>query len=83
MLRSLKIDSNFIKTIPTWVFTQLTEMQVFNISNNLIQRIPKEIQNWKSNLVNLDLSINRIEELITEVGELNKLSALFLHQNDF
>lgn len=77
------MDSNFIKVLPGWLFTHLTQIRILNISNNLVYSIPPEIRAWKSTLTHLDLSINRIEDICEEICELSSLVYLLLNQNDF
>lgn len=82
-LTNLRLDSNYLKSIPAWLFRHLPCMQIFNISNNLIQRIPPDIVYWAPSLICLDVSLNRLEDLGPEIGQLSKLNVLVVRQNDF
>eukprot|EP00825_Cyclidium_porcatum_P013664 TRINITY_DN17236_c0_g1_i1.p1 TRINITY_DN17236_c0_g1~~TRINITY_DN17236_c0_g1_i1.p1 ORF type:complete len:645 (-),score=107.40 TRINITY_DN17236_c0_g1_i1:684-2618(-) len=82
-LSNLKLDSNFIKFLPSWLFTHLTNIRIFSISNNLLYTITPDIKLWKNSLTLLDVSVNRIEDLCQEICDLVNLNVILINQNDF
>ncbi|KAL4442297.1 hypothetical protein ABPG74_005638 [Tetrahymena malaccensis] len=81
-LRTLKLDNNYIKSIPDLVFDKFIELKEFSISNNLVKYIPISIQN-SQNLTNVDFGQNHIEVIPDEIFNLPQLAVLNLTSNDF
>ncbi|EAS03912.2 ankyrin repeat protein (macronuclear) [Tetrahymena thermophila SB210] len=81
-LRSLKLDNNYIKSIPDLVFDKFTELREFSISNNLVKYIPVSIQKSQY-LTTVDFGLNHIEVIPEEIFNLPQLSVLNLTSNDF
>ena len=80
-LKSLKLDSNQISFIPSFI-GDLINLQVFTISSNYITYIPTSIKNL-TNLKNLNFSNNKVERLPIELGQLDSLQILYMDGNYF
>ncbi|KAL4479491.1 hypothetical protein ABPG72_011813 [Tetrahymena utriculariae] len=81
-LRTLKLDNNYIKSIPDLVFDKFIELKEFSISNNLVKYIPISIQKSQS-LTTVDFGLNHIEVIPEEIFNLPQLTVLSLTSNDF
>lgn len=79
-LKTLKLSSNFLPTIPKPSIFTLVKLEKLDLSNNQIAAIPPEIQNLAS-LNELNLDNNLITALPEEMGKLKKLKSLSLRQN--
>ena len=80
-LKSLKLDSNQISFIPSFI-GDFTNLEVFSISSNLITYIPTSIKNL-INLKLLNFSNNKVERLPIELGQLESLQVLYMDINYF
>ena len=77
-LRSLDVSNNFLKCIPSELFT-LTKLMNLHISNNEITEIPPEIKNFNI-LTMLTLANNNITD-VTPIYEMISLRYLNLNNN--
>lgn len=90
-LKSLKIDHNFIKTIPQWTIFAFISLEILSISDNLIQDLSfldckeslNNSQSFCDSLKFLDISFNHIDFLPISLQKLKNLNSLRLHNNDF
>ena len=73
------LDKRDLEYIPDKIF-EFTNLQVLNLSSNLIKEIPKNIGNLK-NLQELYLDRNSITELPEEIGNLKKLKKIIISNN--
>ena len=80
-LKSLKLDSNQISFIPSFI-GELTKLEVFTISSNLITYIPTSIKNLIY-LKTLNFSNNKVDHLPIELGQLESLQILHMDGNYF
>ena len=80
-LKSLKLDSNQISFIPSFI-GDFTNLEIFTISNNLITYIPTSIKNL-INLKILNFSNNKVQRLPIELGQLESLISLYMDGNYF
>ena len=80
-LKSLKLDSNQISFIPSFI-GDFPNLEIFTISNNLITYIPTSIKNL-INLKILNFSNNKVQRLPIELGQLESLISLYLDGNYF
>ena len=80
-LKSLKLDSNQISFIPSFI-GELTKLEVFTISLNLITYIPTSIKNLIY-LKNFNFSNNKVDHLPIELGQLESLQILHMDGNYF
>ena len=80
-LKSLKLDSNEISFIPSFI-GELTNLEIFTISSNLITYIPTSIKNL-INLKTLHFSNNKVDRLPIELGQLESLQILHMDGNYF
>ena len=80
-LKSLKLDSNQISFIPSFI-GELTKLEIFTISSNLITYIPTSIKNL-INLKTLNFSNNKVDRLPIELGQLESLQILHMDGNYF
>ena len=80
-LKTLKLDSNQISFIPSFI-GDLINLEVFTISSNLITYIPTSIKNL-INLKTLSFSNNKVERLPIELGQLESLQILHMDGNYF
>ena len=80
-LKSLKLDSNQISFIPSFI-GDFPNLEIFTISNNLITYIPTSIKNL-INLKILNFSNNKVQRLPIELGQLESLISLYFDGNYF
>ena len=80
-LKTLKLDSNQISFIPSFI-GELTKLEVFTISSNLITYIPTSIKNLIY-LKTLNFSNNKVDHLPIELGQLESLQILHMDGNYF
>ena len=80
-LKSLKLDSNQISFIPSFI-GDFPNLEIFSISNNLITYIPTSIKNL-INLKILNFSNNKVQRLPIELGQLESLISLYFDGNYF
>ena len=80
-LKSLKLDSNQISFIPSFI-GDFPNLEIFTISNNLISYIPTSIKNL-INLKILNFSNNKVQRLPIELGQLESLISLYFDGNYF
>ena len=80
-LKSLKLDSNQISFIPSFI-GDFTNLEIFTISSNLITYIPTSIKNLIFLKV-LNFSNNKVERLPIELGQLESLHTLYMEGNYF
>ena len=80
-LKSLKLDSNQISFIPSFI-GELTKLEVFTISFNQITYIPTSIKNLIY-LKNFNFSNNKVDHLPIELGQLESLQILHMDGNYF
>ena len=69
----INLNSNFIQVIDHKVFTGLTSLQQFFVSNNILQEINKSIENWAPSLIILDISLNKIRFIGESISKLVNL----------
>jgi len=73
-LQILDLSANRIQSFPTGIFSYLRDLQVLNLSDNMIFEWDVEIGNMKKLLV-LDLSYNRIQTLNKTIrSDINKVA---------
>lgn len=88
-LKSLKIDHNFIKTLPNWLISTFPSLEILSISDNLIQDLSfmdsKEEVNkhLQKSLKFFDVSCNHIDFLPSSLQNFRELNCLRVHNNDF
>ncbi|KRX05560.1 Ankyrin repeat-containing domain [Pseudocohnilembus persalinus] len=81
-LNTLRLDSNFIREIPSQLFEDIN-LQILTVSNNLIYYIPENI-NKQNKLIQLDLSINRLDQINPNgICQLKQLKSLKINNNEF
>ena len=80
-IKSLKLDSNQISFIPSFI-GDFPNLEIFTISNNLITYIPTSIKNL-INLKILNFSNNKVQRLPIELGQLESLISLYFDGNYF
>lgn len=89
-LKSLKIDHNFIKTVPQWAISAFVSLEILSIADNLLQDLSfldgkdgNTAQNFCDSLKFLDVSFNHIDFLPGTLQKLRSLNSLRVHNNDF
>ncbi|CAF1035959.1 unnamed protein product [Brachionus calyciflorus] len=79
-LREIKLSSNFLTNLKD--FSMFSNLQILDLSNNKIDKLPKTILNGLKQLNTLYLSSNLISSISDEaLHGLNELSALILDNN--
>lgn len=79
-LKELLMANNFIKEIPADFCEQLPHLQVLDLRENKIERIPDEIAQLQA-LIRLDLANNAVQSLPNSLATLAHLSSLQLEGN--
>ena len=86
-LKSIKIDHNFIKILPHWLISSFKSLEIFSISDNLLQDLTfldsPDIKSFGNSLKFLDISFNHIDSLHQNLQYLKELRSLRLHNNDY
>lgn len=87
-LKSIKIDHNFIKTLPQWLSNSFKYLEILSISDNLLQDLSfldsGDLKNFLGvSLRFLDVSFNHIDHVPIQMHHLKELKALRIHNNDF
>jgi len=87
-LKSLKLDHNFIKTLPQWLANSFKSLEILSVSDNLLQDLSfMDAAELKGSLgVSLrflDVSFNHIDHIPIQIQHLKDLKSLRLHNNDF
>lgn len=75
-ITTLNLSKNKLVSLPSTIFTKLTNLTSLDVSNNEISQIPKEIEN-SQRLKKLILSNNSITTLPIEIGKLWRYLYLF------
>lgn len=83
-LKSLKIDHNYIKTLPNWLFSSFKLLEILSIGDNLIKDLISIENNENTlELKYLDVSFNNIENLPLKLDNLKNLNSLRINNNHF
>ena len=86
-LKSLKLDHNFIKTLPNWLASNFKYLEILSVSDNLLQDLSfidsTDIKNLGNSLRFFDVSYNHIDFLPNNLKYLKELRSLRIHNNDF
>ena len=81
-LKILRIDNNLIKVIPDEIIENL-QLEKLSIFNNLLVKIPENIDTLKECLEYLDVSKNHVYSINEHLFECRKLKVLKINSNCF